>query len=247
LVHRMVSKRGMSLGGKDNIILHTKTYIILLLLLVILTVSFPSLVLADDRLSEVLDGILKRYKNLPGLVVSYQREIITKSMAILDDDIKSDIASGNFMFKPPNYLKVVQELPGKEIVTTDGQTIWWYIPDKKLVYRYPADTLGKELRLLSDIFNGLSDVGDGFDASLTVSDNKEEYQLVLVPTDPWEEIDHISLYVRQDDFNILIVEIYNFLGTVTRFKLGDFSVRKSFEKDFFRFVVPDGIEVIEQD
>lgn len=219
--------------------------IFLFLSIVVFLFSF-AVVSADEQLLKVLDGIVRRYGDLPGLSISYQREIITKSMAMLGDEIKSDIATGNFMFKPPNYLKVVQDAPTEEIITTDGQSIWWYLPDKKLVYQYSTEKLGKELRLLSDIFRGLSDVGDNFETSLTESDNDEEYHLLLVPKEPGEEIDYITLSVCRDDFNILFVEIHNLLGSVTRFKLGDISVKESFEKDFFSFMPPDGVEIIKE-
>ena len=201
----------------------------------------------DDSLTVVLNGILKRYGDLPGLVVAYQREIITKSAAILGDEMKTDIATGNFLFKSPHYLKVMQDLPKEEIITTDGQIIWYYIPEKKVVYRYPADKLGKELRLLSDIFKGLSNATEGFDITFEKPPDEREYHLILVPKEPWEEIDHISLSVGRDDFDILVVEIYNLFGGVTRFKLGDLSVRKNFEKGFFEFIVPKGVEVQEEE
>jgi outer membrane lipoprotein-sorting protein len=200
----------------------------------------------NELLTDALNGILERYGGLPGLSVPYQREIITRSMAILGDDMKTDIASGTFVFEPPCYLKVVQDLPQEEIITTDGQTIWWYIPEKKVVYRYPAGELGKELLLLSNIFNGLSRVTEGFEVTLERPPDKREYNLRLTPKETWEEIDHISLTVNSDSFAILAVEIHNLLGTITRFKLGDFSVREDLEKSFFELEIPDGVELIEE-
>jgi outer membrane lipoprotein carrier protein len=224
----------------------TKVIKILLLLNIILFLPFNAGLFANEQLTKVLEGILGRYADLPGFSVNYQREIITKSMAMLGDEMKSDIATGSFLFKPPNCLKVAQDTPAKEIVTYDGQTIWWYIPEKKNVYKYSADELGKELRLLSDIFRGLSNIADSFQVSLKESVKDEGYHLLLIPRDPWEEIDHIELSVSRDDFHIQVMEIHNFLGSVTRFNLGDISVRDSFAKDFFSFVPPDGVEVIEE-
>ncbi|HJX34045.1 MAG TPA: hypothetical protein VJ373_02630, partial [Desulfatiglandales bacterium] len=129
---------------------------VFLLLFAVASLSYSLPAHGDDSLNVVLNGILKRYGDLPGLAVNYQREIITKSAAILGDEMKTDLAAGRFIFKSPHYLKVIQNLPREEIIITDGQIIWWYIPDKKVVYRYPADKLGKELKLLSDIFKGLN-------------------------------------------------------------------------------------------
>lgn len=202
---------------------------------------------SDDSLTVVLNGILKRYGNLPGLAVNYQREIITKSAAILGDEMKTDLATGSFIFRSPHYLKVIQDLPREEIIITDGQIIWWYIPDKKIVYRYPADKLGKELQLLSDIFKGLNKATENFDITYKESPDKEAYHLSLVPKKPWEEIDHISLSVGRDAFNIMVVEMHNLFGGITRFRLGGISVRDNFEKGFFEFIVPEGVQVQEEE
>lgn len=217
------------------------------MLFVITSLAYAVPADSDDSLIVVLNGILKRYGDLPGLAVNYQREIITKSAAILGDEMKTDLAAGSFIFRSPHYLKVIQNLPREEIIITDGQIIWWYIPDKKVVYRYPADKLGKELKLLSDIFKGLNKATEGFDITYEESPDKEAYHLSLVPKEPWEEIDHISLSVGRDAFNIMVVEIHNLFGSVTRFRLGGLSVRENFEKGFFEFIVPEGVQVQEEE
>ncbi|MBP1741134.1 MAG: hypothetical protein H6Q48_3427, partial [Deltaproteobacteria bacterium] len=40
---------------------------------------------ADPALSTILDGIRKRYGLVSGLTLTYEREVITKSMAMLGD------------------------------------------------------------------------------------------------------------------------------------------------------------------
>jgi len=48
------------------------------------------------------------------------------------------------------------------------------------------------------------------------------------------------------DYTIQRVEIYDFAGGITRFILGDLHVENSFPEDFFRFYVPEGVDVIEE-
>jgi hypothetical protein len=42
------------------------------------------------------------------------------------------------------------------------------------------------------------------------------------------------------------VEIHNYLGGITRFTLGDLTIRERFEEGFFGFVAPEGVKVIEE-
>ena len=209
--------------------------------------SLSSPILADDQLSGILDGVLERYSNLPGLEVRYKREIITKSMALLGDQMGTDLAYGRIYFKPTNFLKVEQDTPRPETVTTDGDTLWWYIPQENLVYQYPSQKLGKELMLLNDIFHGLKDVGESFNVVQSDIDDEQEYNLQLIPNPPWQEIEHIKLSVARDNFNIRMVEIHNYFGSITRFILEDFSIKENLEELFFRFVAPEGVRVVKED
>ena len=45
----------------------------------------------------------------------------------------------------PYFLKIQQETPKSEALITDGDTLWWYIPDKKQAYVYPSHTSGMAL------------------------------------------------------------------------------------------------------
>jgi outer membrane lipoprotein-sorting protein len=215
-------------------------------IVLIICLLLPQSLSADDGLQDILDGIKKRYGLLPGLAVPYERDVVTRSMAMLDDQMKTDLATGIIHFKPPHFLKVEQVTPKPEVVITDGDTLWWYIPGEKRVYRYPAHKLGRELRLLADIFQGLLEVEERFEVQLREDEGKTNRELTLRPTPPWQEIDYIDISVTRETHRIREVEIHNYLGGFTRFVLGDSSVRADFKDDFFGFTVPEGVEVIEE-
>ena len=88
---------------------------------------------------------------------------------------------------------------------------------------------------------------ESFDVMLTETDEKGNYQLKLIPNPPWTEIQHIMLSISQEDCTIRKVETHNQIGGITRFILGDLSVREKFPEDFFRFVAPEGVKVIQQE
>jgi outer membrane lipoprotein-sorting protein len=167
-------------------------------------------------------------------------------MAMLGKGAKSEKASGTILFSPPNCLDMQQTTPGKENITTNGQTIWYYIEAKKTVYEYPSDKVGKEVRLLSDLFGGLSNVGDSFDVTQSELEDKKEYHLKLVPNPAWEEVDHVDLLVERDTFNLHVIEIHDLLGNITRLTLEKMTVRKDLKKEDFNFKVPAGVKTIKE-
>jgi outer membrane lipoprotein-sorting protein len=200
---------------------------------------------ANGDLPDILEGIRKNYGTLPGLTLSYSREVITRSMTMLGDQVKGDLATGRMFFKPPHFLKLSQETPKPEIVISDEDTLWWYIAEQNRVYKYSAKEFGKELRLLSDIFRGLIQVEERFQVALLHPNELGEYQIELKPKLPWQNIDRVILAVTADH-DIRIVGIHYQLGSVTLFTLRDIKAKQDFEMEFFDFVVPKGAKIVEE-
>jgi len=230
----------MFMGERCTKMLRIITIVCMLMLILLL----PGSGLAKDNLTVILDGIQKKYGTFSGLTVSYRREVITKTMAMLGDQIKGDLATGKMYFKPPDFLKLEQETPKQEFVISNEETLWWYIPEKKSAYKYSAKEFGKELRLLSDIFHGLINVKERFNVSILEPNTLGEHQIELIPAPLWQNIDRIILTVTKE-LDIRIVGIHYQLGATTIFSLNDTTEKKDFEKDFFNFTVPEGVLLIE--
>jgi len=216
---------------------------IFLLLYIAWSLSHAIVARADDQLSVVLDGILKRYGEIKGMSVPYKRVIITKSMAMLGNEVKSDNAAGTILFMPPHYLAIRQTTPGKETVTTNGQTVWYYIESKKIAYEYQAEALDKVIKPLIEIFSGLSKVEENFDVTQSDLADKKDFHLKLVPNPASAEVDYIDLIVERNGFDIRVIEIHNLLGGITRFTLDDLSIRKDLQQKDFIFKAPAGVAI----
>ena len=214
-----------------------------LIILPILIFLFQGPATADESLISILEGIQKNYGHLSGLSVPYSREVITRSMSMLGDQVKGDMASGTIFFKHPYSLRLEQEKPKAETIIANNDTLWWYIPGKKCAYRYPAKDFGKELRLLSNIFRGLSEVENSFQVLLQDRNKSGEYEIELIPDPPWQEINKINLTVTKK-YEIQTVRIHNQLGSITVFILGGFTEKEGFEKGFFQFIAPEGVRLI---
>ena len=217
-------------------------------IVIVLVLSlFPWSAFAEDpKLSAVLEGIRKRYGLVPGLTLTYEREVITKSMAMLGDQVKAEVATGLIHYKSPHSLKFQQETPTKEILVTDGNVLWWYVQAKNQAHRYSSHQMSREVKLLGDIFQGLRGVEQSCVILQKGEDEKGAMILEVTPSPSWGEIDHIDLTITPGTFHIQKVEIYNLLGGLTRFKLGDSVKEERFKEDFFKFSPPAGTRVIEE-
>lgn len=215
---------------------------------VISVILFAALIspfaIAETKVSQVLDKIMEAHRPYSaGMSVPYEREILTRSMAMLDD-MGSDIASGIFFFREPDMLKVEQKVPAIEYVISNGKNIWFYEPDKKSASK--MDSIGRSLSIISMIFTGLKNPEESFNITLLEPDGENYYELTLIPDETWEEIDNIKILVSKKDYIIYRMEIIDITGNLTRFKLGAFEQKKGLEAGFFDFAVPDGVRVIEE-
>ncbi len=190
-----------------------------------------------------LQKIQKRYSRLPGLILSYKRELISKSLDMLGRGMKEDIGTGKIFLKPPCLLRIEQQKPTHEIIINNGKEIWWYIPSRNTAYRYKTADFGKELHILKDIFTGMNDIKKGFDISLEKGDR--DIFLLLRPVRPWQDIEKIRIQIDSHDFRIRMVKIYNLLGSITCFRL-DNEIRADLKKGIFSIHIPEGTRIIER-
>lgn len=214
-----------------------------LILFVLLSVLLQGVSLAGESLTTILEGIQKTYGPLPGLSVPYTREVVTRTMSMLGGQASGDTASGKIYFRHPHFLRLEQERPKPETIIANKDTLWWFIPEKKCAYRYPANDFGKELSLLSDIFRGLAHVEDTFQVVLNGQSPSGEYEIDLIPDPPWQEIERIGVTATRQ-YEIRSIQIHNALGTTTRFTLGAWSEETNFKEGFFQFIAPEGVELI---
>jgi outer membrane lipoprotein-sorting protein len=222
----------------------TRVWAVLLIMIPILGSIHQQEAFPDDQAAAIIDGIRTRYGNDQGLSALYTREAVSKTMATLGITERRDIAEGRLYFKPPCSLRLEQKSPQEELLLTNGETLWWYIPEKQEAYKYPADSFGKELRLLGDVLQGLKDARTNFAISYTESLEGATYRLMLRPEPPWKDIDHLELIIGKDDFVIKQLDIVNTIGGLTRFMFSDMKEGLPSQEDLFSISIPPGTRLI---
>lgn len=206
----------------------------------LLALSIMSPSPAAGRCDRVLQDLRDRYGHLPGMSMGYTRHVITRALSMTGEKVTGDFAEGRLYVKPPDSLKLIQLRPVEEHLITEGRNVWWYIPDKERVDRYPASFFGKQLSLLNEIFQGFSEGARSFACRVEV--RNEDTVLVLEPDPPWKDIDHITVTI-DDDGAISSIGIRNHLGNITTFTLGPITVVDSFDRGYFTFSPPEGIRL----
>ncbi len=209
-----------------------------ILIIIAFLFSFQGSAFADS--CYCLKKLEERYTHLNGLVLIYDRYIISSTMAMLGEAKQTDLAKGKIFLKPPCYIRIDQKEPEHESVLCDGKWIWWYIPEKRIVHKYSPESFAKEISILTSIFNGIKDIKKDF-----IISPQGKFTFVLKPNKNWQDIDRIEISADKTCHRITEVKIYNLLGSITCFKIKK-EVSKDINDNLFTFIPPPGVKIIQE-
>jgi len=188
---------------------------------------------ADD----VISKIENRY-SVPGFSARFIQESTLKAMDI------TDVATGKMFVKRPGMMRWEYEKPEKQVVVTDGESLWIYRPGDNQVMVGKAPEFfgtGKGATFLSDI----RIIRRNF--SVSIAKDKDGYVVLdLLPKQKKTDVTKIYISISKKDYEISRIGINNSYGDETVIDLFDsqFVTRPD---SAFSFTIPKGAEVIKID
>ncbi|MFO7667911.1 MAG: outer membrane lipoprotein carrier protein LolA [Desulfobacterales bacterium] len=186
---------------------------------------------------EVITNIENRY-SVPGFSARFIQESTLKAMQI------TDVATGKMFVKRPGMMRWEYEKPEKQIVVTDGESLWIYRPGDNQVMVGKAPEFfgtGKGATFLSDI----RIIRRNF--SVSIASDKEGYVILdLLPKQKKADVAKIYLSISKNNYEISRIGINNSYGDETVIDLFDSQFVTS-PDSAFSFTIPKGAEVIKID
>ena len=190
-------------------------------------------------LDKVIAGVEERYKGADFSARFYQVSTL-KAVEI------TDTAEGRIYVKYPGMMRWEYETPEKQIILTDGTSLWLYRPGENQVMMGKAPSFfgeGKGASFLSDIKR----VRQYFNAALGKKDKNENYVLKLLPKKEMAGVSEIYLTVDRNRFEVIQIITYNIYKDETRIELSRLRFEKKLDGALFRFNIPDGVDVLQLD
>lgn len=212
----------------------------------VLLLVIPSLAYSEDSQTAPdlsVDEILERVEAIYTASEFSARFIQASTIKAMDI---TDSASGKLFIKYPGKMKWEYQEPETQIIVTDGDQLWMYRPADNQVMLGKAASFfseGKGAGFLSDIRLLRKD----FDIFLEDIRFGDYYNLKLVPREQSWDIAYVRLLVSRKTFRITQVFTYNAYEDVTRIELKDLKFNQTFGKNFFRFNIPAGVDVLRLD
>lgn len=199
---------------------------------VAIAANAPSAPTDDDGLQ-----ILQAYiEHLGTLSADFRQQIVGRDLEPIDD------ASGRVVLKKPGRFRWDYNEPYERVISADGERVWLYEADLEQVTIRRLDAgLGETPAAL---LTGTADVLDHFDYRGSAEDGEFRW-LRLEPRSA--ESDFAGIELGFNDGELQRIFLTDRLGQRTQIYLTAIDQDTDVADEFFRFDVPDGVDVIDED
>jgi outer membrane lipoprotein carrier protein len=206
--------------------------------------------LAKAEKDEDLDGVLaklrERFAAAKTFQADYTRDLVPKAGTKLPPS--SLRAEGQLYFRSLNKLRLEQKKPRPEKLICNGDKVWWYLPEEKVVNVYRLQDYYIQIKPIMDFLSGLGGLEKNFSVRLETGIPEEApfYQLILKPKNPQPDLQQIAVRLSKTSFLPLEFSFENMMGDNTRFRFAQVQTGISLAASFFEFTPPEGTQVISQ-
>jgi outer membrane lipoprotein carrier protein len=185
----------------------------------------------------IVEAIQKQYD----ATHTFQARFIQKSfLKILGQSQK---AEGSVFIKKPGKMKWNYKAPDRQILVSNDQGLWLYLPDEKQV------TKMKTQSIYSSNTPALFLAGRGkLTESFTIGKVTEEnglYVAELIPRNRAQNLSKMVLLADKKNYQIIGSRVYDNLGNKTEMMFSDIQTNPNLNKKLFQFEVPKGVELID--
>ena len=195
---------------------------------IIVGVSLCNLAWADSTGTAQLSAVFTNVKTLQG---AFKQTLYDQQHHVLD------VSQGDFIIQRPNQFRWQVATPMAQLTVTDGKTVWVYQPDLEQVTKShltqqigqtPLAILSGSTEALSSNFNITATDAEHF--TLVAKNDSGGFAKILLTM-------HGSAPVR--------MELFDNLDQTTVLDFSKVSVNKTFKSSIFTFVIPKGVDVVQ--
>lgn len=190
----------------------------------------------NKGLSELIRRVQQRYEETQSLQAHFQQITLVKTLG-------EEQQSGGVVFiKKPGMMRWEYQQGERQLLVSDGHTLWFYLPGEQQVIQEPIERLF-QARSPTLFLAGKGKLEDIFHIE-AVPGGDENPALRLIPKDPHPTLQELVLRFDPQTFNIVESQMIDFVGNVTTLQFTNIQVNVDISPDLFHFDIPPGIEII---
>ncbi len=207
---------------------------------------------ATVRAKDILAKVTKRYSSIDTLSARFTQ------VAVYQQLNRRNVSEGRVFLKGPvkdgteeipAKMRWEYEFPTKDVIVSDGVTLWMYQPDIMQVVETDASRgpLPVIMRLLTG-FSGIEgtiggELEDDFLIDI-IRDGKESWRVSMAPTYGETSFSRLVVKINKNSFIVEGVKVVDPYGVETTVSLKDIKINPRLKNEIFRFDAPKGVTVV---
>ncbi len=205
-----------------------------ILSLLIVYCLLSTVVYADD-LNAIIAKVQKTYDGIHDIQANFIQ--FTTSASIKE----TQKAEGVVYFKKPGMMKWEYKSPGKDIIVSDGTTIWIYQQDIGQVM--VGNALDNGTSISNNFLAGMGNIKKDFEIEMAEGDNKT-HLLKLNPKTAQPNLKKLYIAVDKKTFLVIRTIVYDMLNNETKVIFENMKTNQSLSGSIFKFKIPEGVKVV---
>lgn len=205
-------------------------------ILFILLLALPGAAFALDSIA-IVDAIQKQYD----ATKTFKARFVQKSyLRILG---QTQRAEGIVFIKKPGKMRWEYNAPDRQILVSNDQALWLYLPDEQQVTKMKAQSIYSS-NTPALFLAGRGQLTESFSIK-KVTEKDGLYIADLIPRNKAQNLAKMVLLVDKNNFQIVGSRVYDNLGNKTEMLFSDIQTNPHLEEKTFQFEVPKGVELID--
>ena len=194
---------------------------------------------SPEDLNRIIDGLQTKYGSMTGMSADFNQYYV-------DQSGKSLAESGHVLIKRPNKMRWEYRSPEKKLFVSDGQKLYFYIPEEKQV-TVSSVKEGTDPRTPFMFLLRRSNMRKDFE-SITLSNESPVFAgdvvLSMIPRRAPADFRRLSVEVSPTNFQIHRLTSIDASGTNQTFTFENIKENYSGPESDFQFVIPAGVQII---
>ena len=197
----------------------------------------PRTILADISDQQALDAIQNHYEK----ILTFEANFIQESYIRMMNQTQS--VEGKVKIKKPGKMRWVYGAPEEQVLISDENTLWLYIPEEEQATKVPVESIYSS-NTPALFLAGQGKLTEAFKVE-SVNQEKKKIIVTLVPKTAQQGLARLVLFADKKNYQITGSTVYDKLGNKTTIRFNQIRVNKKISEKQFQLNTPPNVEILD--
>jgi len=193
--------------------------------------------LADTSDQQALNAIQNHYEK----ILTFEANFIQESYIRMMNQTQS--VEGKVKIKKPGKMRWVYGAPEEQVLISDENTLWLYIPEEEQATKVPVESIYSS-NTPALFLAGQGKLTQAFNVE-SVNQEKNKIIVTLIPKTAQQSLARLVLFADKKNYQITGSTVYDKLGNKTTIRFNQIRINKKISEEQFQLNTPPNVEILD--